>query len=160
MACALRTHIHKTCTFEIWTAVASSQLVCLFVYGRLTRYCFLSKSLGLEFVVEVYRIVRCRGYHIFLTIGSQMGVRLPILRPGRPSLPKRFLVLNSVTGCVDPRAVVRLEVLGKLKNPMTSSVIETATFRLVALRIHQVQRHKILVFWTSWIRDVSLEYSI
>jgi hypothetical protein len=31
-----------------------------------------------------------------------------------------------------PRAIVRLEGIGQLKNPMTSSGIEPATFRLVA----------------------------
>jgi hypothetical protein len=46
--------------------------------------------------------------------------------------PGRFLVLISVTGRVDLRDTVRLEDLGKLKNPMASSEIEPATFRLVA----------------------------
>jgi hypothetical protein len=46
--------------------------------------------------------------------------------------PGRFLVLISVTDCVDPRARVRLTGLGQLKNAMTSSGIEPATFRLVA----------------------------
>jgi hypothetical protein len=46
--------------------------------------------------------------------------------------PGRFLVLNSVTGCVHPKAIIWLEGLSKLKNPITSSGMEPATFRLVA----------------------------
>jgi hypothetical protein len=36
------------------------------------------------------------------------------------------------SGWVDPTAIVLLEGLGRLKNPMTSSELEPATFRLVA----------------------------
>jgi hypothetical protein len=36
---------------------------------------------------------------------------------------------------------VRLEGLGQLKNPMTSSGIETATFRFVALGLNQLRYH-------------------
>jgi hypothetical protein len=41
--------------------------------------------------------------------------------------PGRFLVL----GLVDPRVIVRLEGLGKLKNPVTSLGIEPATLRIL-----------------------------
>jgi hypothetical protein len=48
-----------------------------------------------------------------------MAVRLSALCAGRPLHPGRFLVLISVRGWVDPRSIVRLEGLGKLKNPVT-----------------------------------------
>jgi hypothetical protein len=57
------------------------------------------------------------------------------LRSGRTSPPPpagRFLILIAFRGLFDPRAIVRLEELGKLKNPITSSGIESATFRLLA----------------------------
>jgi hypothetical protein len=60
-----------------------------------------------------------------------MAVRLSALSDGRPLPPGRFLVLISVTGSVDPRAIVRLEGLRHLKNPMIASGIEPATFRHV-----------------------------
>jgi hypothetical protein len=52
------------------------------------------------------------------------GLRLP---------PGIFLVLIFVRGLVDPRATMRLKGLNQLKYPVTSSEIETATFRFVAL---------------------------
>jgi hypothetical protein len=58
---------------------------------------------------------------------------------GRPLPPGRFVVLISVRGRVDPRAIVRLQGLGQLKNPMTSSEIEHATFRLVAQCLKQLR---------------------
>jgi hypothetical protein len=76
--------------------------------------------------------VRRRGSHTFWTMGSQMAVRLSALCASRPLPPGRFPVLIFVKGGVDPRATVRLEGLGQLKNPMTSLGIEPMTFRLVA----------------------------
>jgi hypothetical protein len=54
------------------------------------------------------------------------------LRAGRPLSTGRLLVLISVKGLVDRSATVQLEGLGYLKDQMTSSGIEPATFRLVA----------------------------
>jgi hypothetical protein len=68
----------------------------------------------------------------FQTIGSQMVVRLSALCASRPLPPGRFLVPISVRGFVDPRVIVQLEGLDELKNQVTSSGIEPATFRLVA----------------------------
>jgi hypothetical protein len=56
----------------------------------------------------------------------------PYAPAGRHLPLGRFLVLISVSGWVDPRAIVRLEGLGQLKNPVTSSGIDPVTFHLVA----------------------------
>jgi hypothetical protein len=58
---------------------------------------------------------------------------------GRPLPPGRFLVLISVRGWVDPRAIVRLEGLGQLKDPVIWSRIEPATFRLVPYCLDQLR---------------------
>jgi hypothetical protein len=47
-----------------------------------------------------------------------MAVRLSALRAGLRFHPGWSLVFNSVTGWVDPRVIVQLEVLGQLKNQL------------------------------------------
>jgi hypothetical protein len=44
-----------------------------------------------------------------------MAVKLSALHAGRPLPPRIFLILISVRGYFDPRAIVWLEGLGKLK---------------------------------------------
>jgi hypothetical protein len=51
---------------------------------------------------------------------------------GRTLPQRRFLVLISLRGPVDSRAIVRLEVLSQLKSPVTSQGINSATLRRVA----------------------------
>jgi hypothetical protein len=88
-------------------------------------------TLSLYQEVEAHRFVRFRGYHIFYTFGLHIAMRFSAFSAGRPLPPGRFLVLISVRGWVDPRAILRLEGLGQLKSPVISSRVESAAFRLV-----------------------------
>jgi hypothetical protein len=96
---------------------------------------------SLQQALEVHRIVRRRGSHIFWTVNSQMAVRLSALRAGRPLPPGRFLVFISVRSWVGPRAIVQLEGLGQLKNPMTSSGSWNSVLQNLRVRHHPMRSH-------------------
>jgi hypothetical protein len=104
-----------------------------------------------------------------------MAVRLSSLRTSRTLLPKSiiifmFLVLISVRGWVNPRAIVRLEGLGKLKNSLTSSRLVPVTLRFVAYGLNRlwyrvplnkyIQKQFIKIFVRNSIMDLIIHWYI
>jgi hypothetical protein len=79
--------------------------------------------------MEADKIETHQDPHIFYTPDSQMTVRLYALCTGHSLTPGRFLVLISVRGWVNCKAVMWLQGLIQLKNPMTSLKTEPETFQ-------------------------------
>jgi hypothetical protein len=91
-----------------------------------------------------------------------MAVRLSVLHASHPLPPGRFLVLTSVRGCVNPRAIVQLKELGQLKTPMISLGIKPTTFWLVAYAIENhlcPKQSKYGQYYKIWKRNFVIIYS-
>jgi hypothetical protein len=81
------------------------------------------------------RVMRYSGSHTVYTIRSQMAVWLSALRSGRALLFRNIFICFCYLYLLqaDPRALVRLQGLGKLKKKtMTSSGLEPVSFLLTA----------------------------
>jgi hypothetical protein len=132
-------HFGKHENIGSWCAVPSSTSYLKIQFLPHGKYCFsITKISKVKVKLSLYRSCRPLGlrevevptFSNTRLIDGGKVVSFTRRRPLRPGRPGRFLVLISVRGWVDPGAIVRLEGLGKLKNPHHPG-LEPATFRLV-----------------------------
>jgi hypothetical protein len=110
-------------------------------------------KLSLRQALEAHTIVRRRGSHICRHSAHRWRWGQPYA-PAALYPPGRFLVLISVIGWVDPRAIVRLEGLGQLKSPITSSGIElNLPTCSIVLQPTTLLCSPCRIIWWSWIMN-------
>jgi hypothetical protein len=80
-----------------------------------------------------------------------MALKLSALPVGRCLPPRKIPGTHFCQKLSRPRIIVRLDGLDQLKNPMTSTGIEPATFRLLAQCLNQL-RYRVPP--TEILRDV------
>jgi hypothetical protein len=93
---------------------------------------------------------------------QKMAVRLRVGRPLPPPPPVRFLILISVRGWVDPRAIVRLEGLGQLKKSnylIGNRTCDLPACSIVPQRLNQL-RHSLPPFTSGSLTKIVYEFII
>jgi hypothetical protein len=116
---------------QIHFSIILSKFPGRILYVNICEALKVKAKLSLWQALQAHRVVRGRGSNVLQTVGSQIAVRLSALHTGRSVSPGRFLVLISIRGWIDLRAIVQLRGLGQSKHPGTLFGIEPATFRFV-----------------------------
>jgi hypothetical protein len=96
-------------------------------------------KLFLQQAAEAHRVVRLRSSYFFLDNRLIDGGEVVSLTCWPPFNPRKFPGTHFSWRPSPPRAIVRLEGLGKLKNTIISSGIEPATSRLVTQCLNQLR---------------------
>ena len=142
----LRSNCHLT---SVWPSYNEAVYLCncnVFIKDRFSHNTHFSYRLTIYYSLLNLIIFRSWLETMVKQYHSRPGQAMKV--PGgwgsftSPTPQEIFLVLISVRGWVNPRAIVRPEGLCHWKIPMTQSGIESATFRLVAQCLNQL-RHRV-----------------